>query len=134
MKQLFGVFMVLVVGIMLIPIVTESADEYDITSNTDTQIAVGDDATPEDVILTETPEEITAVKVNDVALDVADYSLTGNTVTIVATASVADDTIDVFYTYQMDVGTGQGALIGLLPLVFVILIVSGVIYTIKFKN
>ena len=124
--------MLIVVGVMLIPVVTQSADTFDITSRRETVTAVNDVATAEVITLEETPEAITTIKVNGVDLEEADYTLVGDELTLAVDASVADDVININYTYQMDVGTGQGALIGLLPLVFVIMIAVGGISAIKF--
>lgn len=134
MKKIFAVFMIIVIGVMLIPVVSESADSFDITSNTETFTAVNDVTTAEDVVLLEEPTEIKSVKVNDIALEDTAYTLTGSTLSLAVDASVADDTITVLYDYQMDVGTGQSALIGLLPLVFVLIIVVGAFASFKMKD
>lgn len=135
MKKLISLLIAIVIGLALIPAVVNSADTYDIATSVETFIATQDVATAEVLTTDETILAITAITVEGVALDLETdlTSATGTTVTLAVDASVADDIIIITYTYDLEVGTAVDSLVQLLPLLFVVILVVGVVVVVKFK-
>ena len=135
MKKLISLLIVIVIGLALIPAVANSADTYDIATSTESFTATQDISTAEVMITNETIIEVTRITVNGTTL-VLDDDLTsaiGTTITLVADASETNDVIVVSYTYDLEVGTAVDSLVNLLPLLFVVILVVGVVVVIKFK-
>lgn len=135
MKKLISLLIAIVIGLALIPAVANSADTYDIATSVETFTAIQDVATSEVLTTDETIIAITAITVEGVALDLETdlISATGTTVTLAVDASIADDIVIVTYTYDLEVGTAVDSLVNLLPLLFVVILVVGVVVVIKFK-
>ena len=135
MKKLISLLIAIVIGLALIPAVVNSADTYDIATSVETFTAIQDVATAEVLTTDETIIAITAITVEGVALDLETdlTSATGTTVTLAVDASVADDIIIITYTYDLEVGTAIDSLVQLLPLLFVVILVVGVVVVVKFK-
>lgn len=135
---LIATVLAIVVGVVMIPVIGSSVAGAEERSTTESFTAENDDTVQEVVTLTNTPiiphdseaatvEEAMTVTVNDVALDVANYSVSGNVVTLDASASNIGDEIDVSYTYEKKFSNAIGSLVELLPLLFVVIVVSGVV-------
>ena len=135
MKKLISLLIAIVIGLALLPAILTSADTYDIATSTESFTATEDVATAEVLTTAETIIDVTSITVDGTALDLETdlTSATGTTVTLAVDASVADDVIVVSYTYDLEVGTAIDSLVNLLPLLFTVILVVGVVVVIKFK-
>ena len=135
MKKLISLLIAIVIGLALLPAILTSADTYDIATSTESFTATQDVATAEVLTTAETIIDVTSITVDGTALDLETdlTSATGTTVTLAVDASVADDVIVVSYTYDLEVGTAIDSLVNLLPLLFTVILVVGVVVVIKFK-
>lgn len=135
MKNLIALLVAIVIGLALLPMIIESSDNYDIATVSETFTAIGTTAEAEILTTDETIIDVTGITVEGVALDLETdlTSATGTTVTLVNSVSDVGDTIIVTYTYQMDVSAGVDGLVSLLPILFTVILVVGVVVAIKFK-
>ena len=136
MKKVFTIMLLIVLGLALLPTVTSGTTGYNILDKTETFTATQDVATAEEVTLAETPEEIEVVYINGAeATLTTDYTVSGSVITFAVDSTVADDVITVDYTFESDAGgTAVDALVQLLPILFVVGLVGGVIVYVKFKG
>jgi len=132
-SKIISVMIMIVIGVSLIPIVGDSVANADIVTTTETTVATELDTVSEVVTTANTVSDISYVTVNGVTLNPADYSFTGNQVTLVAGISTTGDDIIILYDYSSDLGTATSSLLNLLPLLFVILIVAGAVKYVKFS-
>jgi len=130
---LIAVLLAIVIGISMLPIIGESVENYNIIAETETFTAVNDDTVEEVITVNNTIEAINSIEVNGTELDKADYTFTGNEITLVASASNIDDEIVVNYDYRAEVPAAVDSLVNLLPILFVVIIVSGAVYYVRFK-
>ena len=135
MKKLISLLIAIVIGLSLLPVILSSAETYDIATSTESFTATEDVATAEVLTTDETIIEVSSIIVDGTALDLETdlTSATGTTVTLAVDASVADDVIVVTYTYDLEVGTAVDSLVNLLPILFTVILVVGVVVVIKFR-
>jgi hypothetical protein len=130
---LIAVLLAIVVGISMLPVVVDSVENYDIRAETETFTAVNDATVEEVITVNNTIEAINSIEVKGTELDKADYVFTGNEITLVAGASNTGDEIVVNYDYRVEVPAAVDSLVNLLPILFVVIIVSGAVYYVRFK-
>ena len=134
MKKLFGALLIMLIGVMLIPVVQNSIETYDIIGTSETFVATQDVATAEVVTVTETPTSISSVTVNGTALILTtEYTVVAKVFTLAVDASIADDVVVVNYDYETDMGSGIDGLVNVIMIMFVIGVVAGGVAYIKFK-
>lgn len=135
MKKLISLLIVIVIGLALLPAILTSADTYDIATVSESYTATGTVSEAESMTTSDTIIDVTAITVNGTALDLETdlTSSTGITVILGVDASEADDIVVVTYTYDLEVGTAIDSLVNLLPLLFAVILVVGVVVAIKFK-
>lgn len=135
MKKLISLLIVIVIGLALLPAILTSADTYDIATVSESYTATGTVSEAESMTTSDTIIDVTAITVNGTALDLETdlTSSTGTTVILGVDASEADDIVVVTYTYDLEVGTAIDSLVNLLPLLFAVILVVGVVVAIKFK-
>ena len=131
MNKLISIIIVIVIGLAMVPLIVTMSDDYDLMTINETFVATEVLATPETVTVVNTPVEVLGVKVNDVALILTtEYTVSGSNITILANNSDVDDVISVNYSYELEIAAGMDSLIQLLPLLFIIMIVSGVAFAV----
>lgn len=131
---LIAVLLAIVVGVAMLQTVADSVENYDIRSETESFTAVKDDTVEEVITVDNNIENILSIEVEGTELDETDYSYTGNEITLNASASNTDDEIVVNYEYQVEVSGAVDSLVNLLPILYVVIIVSGAVYYIRFMK
>lgn len=131
-QKIFGAMLAIVIGLLLIPVVQSSTDNYDIVNASQTYTAVSDETIAEVVTLDNTPTTVKAVFVNGITTE--DYTLAGNDITLGVATSTTDDVISVTYEYQAEMSTAIDTLVTFLPLVFILILVIGAVGYIKFSG
>ena len=135
MKKLIGIMITIVVFLALLPTILTSTEEFNYSETTQTETAVNDETTNEVVALDNTPVSVDGVTVNGSALTLTtDYTVSGSNVTLLTDSSTTDDTIVITYTYELDVSTGVEGLVNILPILFAVIVVAGVVVAVKFKK
>lgn len=135
MKKLIGLLVAIVVGLALLPLIITSAEDYDLLEISETFTAESDDATSEDFTVVETIDSTVSVTVEGSALVLTtDYTLSGKVFTLLTDSSNIGDEVVITYIYEMEVATGVDELVSLLPILFTVILVVGIVVTIKIKN
>lgn len=134
MKKLFSALILIVLGVMLIPVVANSVENYDIIAVDETFTAVEDDTTVETFTVENTIEEVQSVSVNGTELVLTtDYTVSGKVFSFAVDSSTTDDEVVIAYTYQTDMGTGIDGIMSVVLILFVVGIVGGAVAYIKFN-
>ena len=125
------VLLAIVIGVTLLGTIADVIVDYDLVDKSESFTATLDNTLTEDFTVSQTPETINTVTVN--GTEITDYTLVGSTVTLGATASTAGDSVVVNYTYDSVDSLAIDSLISLMPLLFVILVVSMAVGYVRFK-
>jgi len=134
MNKINGLVVVLiaiVIGVTLLGTIADVIVDYDLVDKSESFTAALDNTLTEDFTVSQTPETINTVTVN--GTETTDYTLAGSTVTLGASASTAGDSVVVNYTYDSVDSLAIDSLISLMPLLFVILVVSMAVSYVRFK-
>lgn len=134
-QGLVGVLLAIVIGVSLLPTVTQSVDEADVATNTEDFTAVEDNTTEETFTLSETTidDEVNYVEVEGSEVDSGEYTVSGSEVTLNDTTSTTDDEVTINYDYEKELGTAVQSLIDLLPILFTVILVSGAVAFVRSK-
>lgn len=131
---LVAVLLAIVVGVAMLPTVTDSVESYDITTTTESFTAEEDDATEETFTVEEDIEELNFVEVEGEELSEDDYSYSGKDVDLVDDASDTDDEVNISYDYQIETSGAVDSLVDLLPILFAVIMVAGAVQYVRFKQ
>lgn len=132
-NALIGVLLAIVVGVTMLPTVTDTVENIETRVVSESFTAEDDDATAETFTLDNEPTEVTKVEVEGEEISDDEYTVSGSDVELDDTASDTDDEVIITYEYETEMDSTVLTLIDLLPLLFVIIIVAGAVAYIRFK-
>lgn len=132
-NTLIGVLLAIVVGVTMLPTVTDTVENIETRVVSESFTAEDDDATAETFTLDNEPTEVTKVEVEGEEISDDEYTVSGSDVELDDTASDTDDEVIITYEYETEMDSTVLTLIDLLPLLFVIIIVAGAVAYIRFK-
>lgn len=132
-NALIGVMLAIVVGITMLPTVTDTVENIETRVESENFTAEEDDAQAETFTLKNEPKEITKVEVEGEEISDSDYTVSGDEVELDDTASNTDDEVVITYEYETEIDGTVLTLIDLLPLLFTVIIVAGAVAYIRFR-
>ena len=124
-----------ILAVVFLPLISDNITNIEYPNKTETFTATEDDATAETVTLEETPSTIFTVTINDTeAVVTTDYTVSDDTLSFTVDSTVADDVIVVNYEYLDSSVSTEVTFLELLPFFFTAMVVTYVVYQVKFKN
>ena len=139
MNKLFKIFLGVIFGMSLLPLIINMSDDYDLETTAFEFTAVSDNTVHEIFDLIDTnliPLNITSVTVNGIEIteDEYNYSDSQTLVQLDDISSDIGDEVVIFNTAEIEVDPVLDNLIQLIPTIFIIIIVSAVVIIIYKKN
>lgn len=135
MKQIIGFILMIVLFIYLILIFNSYSQDYDKIYENITVTAIENTASSEVINVHEFIFEITDIHINGLHENVDDVILSINVtndgeIVLINNATGAGDLIELTYTYESHPAEYTSAFIGVIPLIMVIILVTGLGYVI----
>ena len=139
MKKLIMIFVGIIFGISLLPLIINMSDDYDLVTTAYEFTAVSDTTVHEIFDLVDNnliPLNITSVTVNgsEIVVDEYNYSDSQTLVQLDATSSDIGDLVVIYNTVEIEIDDTLDTLIQLIPTIFIIIIVSAVVVILYKKN